>query len=241
MSVGLAACGKAALPPRTGAKAGLSSAAPSAGPSTHDPQADDSDGLVTKGLIAHLSEGDIELALTPRFDDFQRCYEARVHHLRALSGRIELAFRVRKDGTTRWVYPKLSTLGDRATERCILNAASSTRFRSPRGEGEAEFVFPLELGARDEGVYEAENVDSRIGRVVKRRAASVLLRCKTRPRRVHIRLTAYVAPSGRVLAAGASVDRVEAVESLDCLADTVRQWSLPRSNAGISKVAFALR
>ena len=61
--------------------------------------------------------------------------------VRLLRGRVELAFRVDRDGGVRWVYPRASTVGDRDTERCLIDIATVMRFQRPRG-CEAEFAYP---------------------------------------------------------------------------------------------------
>ena len=100
------------------------------------------------GLMGTIQREQVERAMRPRLSRLQRCFAARMGDVELLAGDIRLEFRIRTDGSVLWVYPQQSTIGDRATEQCILEVASQVRFSRPRG-GEAEFSwgFGLESGA----------------------------------------------------------------------------------------------
>ncbi len=72
----------------------------------------------------------------------------------------------------------------------------------------------------------------------RRAAASVLADCRARG---PVSVTAYVAPGGAVLAAGASVPDQAMAESLDCVSDAVRAWEMPDPGSYPAKVTFLLQ
>ena len=106
--------------------------------------ADEDESVAIEGLMGTISADAVDMAMQSRMSRFGGCFEQRWDDLDVLGGRILMAFRIRTDGSVLWVYPKESSVGDRETERCILDIAARIRFRRPRG-GEAEFEYPLEL------------------------------------------------------------------------------------------------
>lgn len=190
------------------------------------------DGVAIEGLMGTISTMAVERGIEPRMDRFLRCFADRYHAVEVLGGHIELAFRIKTDGSVRWVYPRASTIGDRATERCLVDQAAGIRFSRPHG-GEAEFAYPLELDPPDD-VRPPLNWDSaHIEEHVSRRDVSS---CGRGPYSV----TVYIAPGGRILAAGASSEEQDRSADLDCVADQVAEWEMPDPGSYPAKVTFAI-
>jgi hypothetical protein len=55
-----------------------------------------------------------------------------------------------------------------------------------------------------------------------------------------LEITAYVAPGGKVLAAGASAATLEAASAIDCVLMAVAGWTMPDPGSYAAKVSFAL-
>ncbi|MEZ4255300.1 MAG: AgmX/PglI C-terminal domain-containing protein, partial [Polyangiales bacterium] len=100
--------------------------------------ADSVDGMKIEGIKGSLPARDVNEALEPRFPKFQKCFMRRYKAVEVLAGTMELSFVVSIDGRVKEVFPHASDVGDRATERCVLDVARSTSFPRPQG-GEAEF------------------------------------------------------------------------------------------------------
>lgn len=226
----LVACGGADQPSEAEATT-MSTAAPTAGeerPVTRN------DGVGIEGLMGTISAMAVQRALEPRIGRFFSCFNQRSGDVEVIGGRIVMSFRIRTDGSVLWVYPRESTIGDRETERCMLEVAASTRFSRPQG-GEAEFSYPLEVDPPDD-VRPATFWDtSRVSTHVDRRRGEIA-DCGPGP----FRVTVYVAPGGRVLAAGASTSEQTQGEALDCVADAVRGWAMPDPGSYPAKVSFDL-
>lgn len=192
------------------------------------------DGAQIEGLMGTISSTAVQRALEPKIGRFFHCFSQRSNAVQVLGGRIVLAFRVRVDGSVLWVYPRESTLGDRETERCMLDVAAGVRFSPPNG-GEAEFSYPLELDPADDvrpaTFWDASRVASNVDRV-----RGEIVDCGTGP----FQVTLYVAPGGRVIAAGASTPDQEQADALDCVAQAVRGWSMPDPGSYPAKVTFGL-
>jgi len=208
--------------------------------STGADDGDSNDGMQIQGLMGTLTREDVNRGLEPRMNRFMRCFSARYGSLDVLGGHFELAFRVAVDGSVLWVYPRRSSIGDRATERCLLEVAAATRFRPPRGNGEAEFGWPLELDA-PEDVRPPLNWDSmQVSATLAEHMREMLDGCPVAGT-AGFEVTAYVAPGGRVMAAGAAADTQVAPEALDCVTDMVLAWPMPDPGSYPAKVTFAVR
>jgi hypothetical protein len=166
--------------------------------------------LSVSGLLGTLSSTEIKRALDPHMPEFARCLGRYAEELPWLSGQLHMAFRVGVDGRVRRVFPAQSDLGDRNTERCLLEVAAATRFPAPHG-GEAEFTWSVE-GPRDPDV---RSPDAYLGVAA---ALPVLRAAVATCDAQGLSVTAYVDDGGRVVSAGAASPQNPTDESLDCVA-----------------------
>jgi len=194
--------------------------------------------MQTRGLTGSLQADEVRRALAPRYGEFAGCFSARAARFPMLAGRVTLTFHVAVDGRVARVHPIDSTVGHRDVERCIVGVAASVRFPRPHG-GEADFTWPLEMDPPD-GVREAITWDpGRVSHVVRARGRRVLERCGAEGS--NIQVTTYVSRRGRVISAGAASPNASRAASLDCVANAVRHWRMPRSPRRRAKVTFDLR
>lgn len=191
-------------------------------------------GMQVSGLMGTIPERKILATLEPKLPKFQRCFFEGSREVEWVAGEIELYFHVNLAGEVVWVYPRKSTIGHRATEQCILAEAARARFPGPKGGDAAElawgFAFdssapraPVEWSERDVASALAEHPD-------------VAQRCGGG----RFRVTAYVAPGGQVLGAGAAADSEASAERIDCVVQDVAGWTMPDPGSYAAKVSFAL-
>ena len=231
MVVALAGCGGAPAP-EVGPRSDATSTQGSEVRRTVDPAS----GPQITGLMGTIRQDQVVGALEPRMNQFMRCLEPRLAEVEFLGGDVRLSFRIREDGSVLWVYPSATTLGDRAAERCVLEVASRARFPRPRG-GEAEFSWGFSFDPPDDVRAPLAWEPSRVTSALTTGGAALRARCG----RAGLRVTAYVAPGGRVLSAGASASDAESLAALDCVADGVRGWAMPDPGSYAAKVTFELR
>ena len=229
----LAACGgstEAAEEPT-----GFEAAEPTTGQEERD------DGVQIEGLMGTLNPEDVQMALEPKMQRFASCFANRYDDLELVGGHFEMAFRVGRDGSVTSVFPRRSTVGDRDTERCLLDVARRTRFREPRGGNEAEFNWSLDFDP-PEDVRPPFNWDSdRTAETLEEHGPELLDQCRPPGANGRYLVTAYVAPGGQVIAAGAAADEPDVAETLDCVTDQVRTWEMPDPGSYPAKVTFVLQ
>ena len=200
------------------------------------PPAERREGVSISGLMGTISAEFVRDTLQLRQDRFLRCFTQRLDDVSVLGGTIELAFRVRVDGTVRWVYPRRSTVGDRETERCVLEVASTVHFRRPNG-GEAEFSWPFEVGLADDVRPPLNWGPERIAAPLAS-ANGLAARCRAPGTQSTFAVTAYVGSGGRVLAAGAAASDVDGLPAIDCVLEAVRAFQAPDPGAYPAKITF---
>jgi hypothetical protein len=195
---------------------------------------DSEDDLNVSGTLGTIPTHLIQERLEPKFPSFQKCFIERSEALEFVAGKIELYFRVKVDGSVRRVFPRGSSIGDRQTERCIVEIAARTRFPNPKGGGEAEFAWQLEVDTmpdvRPPVAWDSERVSS----IARQNAGSI----KSCGKYARYTVTTYVAPGGKIMSAGAAASAFDGPDALDCVVEAVRTWKMPDPGSYPAKVTF---
>jgi hypothetical protein len=192
--------------------------------------------MQVEGILGTIPQRKIEATMQAKQSQLQRCFFEGMAELEYLAGHMKFYFRVGLDGRVEWVHPRGSSIGHRATELCLLEVATKTRFPEPKGGGPAEFVWGFEI----EGGTVRAPVAWDAARVEKQVAAqrSGLERCALDGAAYQV--TLYVGPGGQVLGAGAAADSQPAAEKIDCVVEALRSWKLPDPGSYPAKVSFRL-
>lgn len=197
------------------------------------------DGMEIEGILGTLAPATISRAMSQRMERFSACFSQRYDVLPVLGGAAQLSFRVRQDGSVRWVHLTESNVGDRETERCVLGVAASMRFSPGPVGGEAEFQDTLDLQAPDDVRPPVAWQPSRLRATLREHGAS--LRTCTVPGD-NLRITVYVDPGATVAAVGASFvpsdPSVDSQAALDCVTQQVARWGFPDPGSYTAKVTF---
>jgi hypothetical protein len=191
--------------------------------------------MQVSGLMGTIPERKILATLEPKLPSLQRCFEQGAEEVGVIAGRMEFYFRVALDGHVEWVYPRASTVGHRKTEQCLLEIAQHARFPGPKGGGAAELAWSFEMDGSDSVRPPVEWEPQLVEPVV--RAQRAALEACAAPGVV---VTAYVAPGGQVMAAGASAATREAASQIDCVVAAVQTWTMPDPGSYAAKVTFSL-
>jgi hypothetical protein len=191
------------------------------------------------GLVGTLSQFDVKVTMEKKSKEFAQCHEPRARSVPSLAGSIEFKIHVLKTGKVSKVQVRESDLGDRVLERCLSEVIKATPFPEPNG-GEADVQWNMLLAplgrAREPEQWEHRQVE----RVVRKHRAAMLATCDARGNG-QFSITAYVARSGRVLAAGVAAREAISEEQFDCIADELRSWTMPKPRTGVAKVRFPIR
>jgi hypothetical protein len=165
----------------------------------------------------------------------RQCQKLGVGRVEYLSGDYKLFLRIGQDGKVKYGWLEESNLGDRATEKCLLDAAFAASWPKPQG-GEAEVRQAAGFNpgdAREPTDWSADKIMAAVG------ANASLKKCDASG----LHVTAYVEPDGKdgkVVAAGASASSKEAAEKIDCVVDALKGMKTPSPGSYAAKVSFKL-
>jgi hypothetical protein len=192
------------------------------------------EGIVAEGEIGGLSQEDVETAFEALAPAVQRCAEQGMSRNDALAGSCTVALRITRDGSVHWAYLRDSTLGDRRTELCILDAVRARSWPKPLGgEGEAEHSFtiesPVSVPTWDDGRVRP------VRGLLARKAGPCLRRTRGR-----FLATVYVRADGSVLSAGVAPPSAAAEDRADCVVEALGKVNLGKQRTRLSKGTFKL-
>jgi hypothetical protein len=192
-----------------------------------------------KGLTGTLNKGDIHQTMETRQELFDACIEDSRRRVRWVSGAIRYAFKVDADGRIADVHPTTSDIGHRELEQCLTAAVATTQFPKPAGRASAEFAWGMSVESANGRPLETASPKI-MASLVRKQARDVFGTCEIRRRRARFRITAYIAPGGRMLSAGVVPLPAKAEEKADCVLEQLAKWHMPKVKRS-SKVSFELR
>ena len=228
VSIAAAACGGSAPPPA----ASKAQAAPK------EASAKSKAKFAMSGQLGSLDEGKVNQAfesLLPRFND---CLTQGSSRVEFIGGHVMFAVRIALDGAAKWAYLSESTLGDRETERCMLNVAKGARWPIPEeGEGQAKRALDFDPSpdVRSAVPWGADRVSKALAG-----ARGKLGQCAQRaPGKYNA--TVYVQTNGTPMAAGvAPPDERGEPAVVDCMVDVIKSMRFPSPGSWPAKVSFAV-
>ena len=228
MGCGVVGCGGGAAEPTETASRGDSTIG--------DEREEREDGSQITGLMGTIRQDQVQNTLEPRMNSFLRCFEQRMGEVEFLSGEVRLSFRIDTSGQVMWVFPSQTTVGDLAAERCVLDVARRAHFPRPHG-GEAEFTWGFAFDAPEDVRLPTSWEATHIGPTLLSRAPNLGSQCGARG----VRVTAYVAPGGRVLTAGGSATSQDQLPAVECVVTAVRELAMPDPGSYAAKVTFLVQ
>lgn len=168
--------------------------------------------------IGALDAGQVQSVFNGASAALQDCYARGVGRIGFLAGEIRLAVRVGEDGSTRHAFVKDSTLGDRATESCMLGVLRSKTWPKPIGgkEGTAETSFTFEPGEDERPPVEWS--ESSMGDAFQK-ARPQLDACRRSAGAGPMKATLYVETDGKALGVGVSGADAKSEDAASCVVD----------------------
>jgi hypothetical protein len=191
-----------------------------------------------------------ELATNRAFEGLQNqfldCQKQGMQRVEFLAGDAKFFIRVGADGAAKWAYLEDSTIGDRATEKCMLGVVTGAHWPKPDGgEAEVQKSISFDVGdARPAVPWRSDKVSS-----VLATESSDAMQCKGKIRGV-FKVTVYVEagegehhkkhPHGKVLSVGVAPPNKDGEAKVDCIVDAVKDWKMPSPGGWAAKVTFSL-
>jgi hypothetical protein len=191
----------------------------------------------TSSELGSVDPAAVKRAFGALDDKYMDCQKRALDRVEVIAGTLKFFLRIRSDGSARWAYLEESEIGDRDTEKCLVDVVMEARWPRPDA-GEAEVRYSMELplqATRPPNDWSAEKVASALGRNVE-----AIDRCKAGAS-MPFRATMYVGPGGKVLSAGVASSSKDGADRADCLAKAlVKMKGLPSPGSWPAKVTFGL-
>jgi len=169
------------------------------------------------------------------------CQVKNLKRLDYLAGDAKFYARLDTTGKVKWIFFEESQIGDRDTEKCVLDVLTNAAWPAPEGgEGELHKQFGYDLqDAREPVAWGPEKASAQIAA-----ASDQVKQCRGRGGKdMTFHVTAYVEPDGKhgkVSAAGVAANSKEAAEKADCIADVVKGMKFPSPGGYAAKISFSL-
>jgi hypothetical protein len=169
-----------------------------------------------------------------------RCFESANAKLDlpVVHGDIEVAVRVKSDGSLRHVFAASSDIGHAGVEACILALHEGQSWPKPSGgeEGLARTRFGRDPEGRAPVAWSADDLGDKGGQL-----ARALSGCARQAGTSGITLTMYVDPDGAVMAAGAAVADEQGLGAVDCAVTAAKRERFPSPGSYPAKVTLWAR
>jgi hypothetical protein len=188
--------------------------------------------------IGALDEGKVKQTFQRVSGKLTDCYSKGTSRIAYLSGEVRFVIRIAKDGIVRWAFVKDSSLGDRETEVCMLEALKSAGWPKPEGgEGLAENSFTFEPSG-DERMpvsWTPENLGA-----AGRNAKNALSACRKKAGTRSLSATMYVETDGKPSSVGVASADEKGEAAVDCVTSALKGLKFPSPGSFASKVTVTI-
>jgi hypothetical protein len=195
-----------------------------------------SSGVAVSSEIGGMNEDAVDDAFKASLGGLQRCLNAGAKRVEFLGGSVSFFLKINLEGKVDHAHLERSTLGDRVTEKCMLDALRKRSWPKPVGgeHGLArksfEFDPPNDVRPPTEwSRHEAEKGLQKLG--------SKLQECSDRK---GFEATLYVGTDGGVLAAGVTPPDEDGEAAVDCIVETLKEANFPSPGSWPAKVTVSL-
>jgi hypothetical protein len=227
----IAAAGCGAAPPPPADDGGAKPTEASAGYHAHQ-------GIGAESEIGGLDENKVKQVFQRSAAKLSACYDKGAERLPYLAGEISFRLRITRAGEVRWAHVKDSSLGDRATEECMLAILKGASWPRPEGgEGLAENSFTFEPGSEERPpvAWSPEQLGQPF-----RKAKGALARCRSSAGTGTMKATLYVDTDGKASAVGVATADERGDAAVSCVIDTLKGLTFPSPGSYASKVSVTI-
>jgi hypothetical protein len=219
------ACGGSEPPPRAPEK-------------PTEPEEDKPSGVSMSAEIGGLNEDKVDKTFQSALTDFQRCIDDGAKRVEFLGGSVSFFVQINTHGKVDGAHLEKSTIGDRETEKCMLDSLKGKRWPKPvggeHGLARKSFDFDPPNDVRAPTAWDGDRVSEGISKLSKKLSA-----CK-QGARGSFEATLYVGTDGSVMAAGVTPPDEAGESNVDCLVSTLKGAALPSPGSWPAKVTFSL-
>jgi len=219
--------------------AACADAAPPAKTADDKPETEERHGskLSVSSEIGGLDEEKVNAAFESSLSGLERCLNQGASRVEFLGGSVSFFVKIDMEGKVDGAYLEKSTLGDRDTEKCMLDAVRSKHWPKPvggeHGLARKSFDFDPPNDVRAPAEYDHDHLGRGLDKI-----SGKLASCKSA--KGAYEATMYVATDGSVLSAGVTPPNEDGEGSVDCLVSTLKSAAFPSPGSWPAKITFTL-
>ena len=195
-------------------------------------------GIRATSEIGGMNEDAVEETFSTSLSGLERCLNRGAERVEFLSGSVSFFLKINTSGKVENAYLEHSTLGDRATEKCMLGALRAKSWPKPvggdHGLARKSFDFDPPNDVRPPTIWSDSDAEPGLSKI-----GSDLEKCKN-GRSGKFEATLYVGTSGEVLAAGVTPPDETGEDAVDCIVEALRGAKFPSPGSWPAKVSFQL-
>lgn len=208
--------------------------------SVHDAKPARADGptITASSEIGGMNEDDVDAAFNGSVKALQRCIDMGAKRVEFLGGSVAFLLKIDGTGRVKDAYLEHSTLGNRPTEQCMLDALRAKSWPKPVG-GELglarkSFSFDPPNDVREPITWDEHDAAPGLKKI-----AADVKDCK-RGNAGNFEATLYVGSDGKVLSASVTPPDSAGEEALDCLVSVLEGATFPSPGSWPAKITLAL-
>lgn len=202
------------------------------------PKTDDGPHVMASAEIGGMNEDAVDAAFTSSVKGLQRCLDAGAKHVEFLGGSVSFYLKIDSSGKVAASHLEHSTLGNRTTERCMLDALAAKTWPKPvggeHGLARKSFTFDPPNDVREPITWDDHDAAPGLKKI-----ASDVGQCKA-GNRGPFEATLYVDTSGKVLSASATPPDENGEAVVDCLVGVLESATFPSPGSWPAKVTLQL-
>lgn len=191
----------------------------------------------TRSEIGGLNEEAVAKSFERMNDAVQTCFAQGTTKVSSLGGHVKMKLRIDQKGGLKWAYMSESTLGDRDTEKCLLDAARAKSWPLPiGGDGLAERDYDVDAPSP------AKDLDPKKFKIALGLVQKETAKCRKKGTWGTVfRTTAYLRYDGLPVAVGMAPPNEKGEEVIDCMVKIIKKIKFGSIGRRLGKVAFELR
>lgn len=188
--------------------------------------------------IGGMNEDDVDDVFKSSLNGLERCLDLGAKRVEFLGGSVAFLLKIDGSGKVSSAYLEHSTLGDRTTERCMLDALRAKSWPKPvggeHGLARKSFTFDPPNDVRPPTSWDEHDAAPGL-----KKLTSEISQCK-RGRSGPFEATLYVGTNGSVLSASVTPPDEDGDEAVDCLVGVLETASFPSPGSWPAKVTVTL-
>lgn len=195
-------------------------------------------GVGVEADIGALNEGQVTATFQKAQGAFGRCMDAGRSRLPYLGGTVAFKVRVGSSGRANSAFLTRSTLGDRDTETCMLDALKKASWPAPVGgrEGiaQTEFTFDSDGSVRQPVEWTVEDAGKNA-----KKARDAVAKCARDAHAGKVTATLYVETDGSILSVGVSGEEDGTEAAASCVVSALKDLKLSSPGSFAAKLVLS--